>query len=93
MIPPASPKGGEKESIPDTNSTHASPIPGLDSTRAKNLRTEFSFGLRNMASVYQRIAAFASRSALKEKQVHSAATGDELAPTRIVGVSRASYDP
>ena len=41
MLFHASPKGAEKESVPNATSTHAPPVFGSDSTRPKNLHSKF----------------------------------------------------
>jgi hypothetical protein len=61
----------EKMSILDATSTRAAPgLPGLESTRCKEDRTRFLFGLRNAALVYQKVMRFESLFDLEEDLSH-----------------------
>jgi hypothetical protein len=72
----------EKMSVLDATSTHAvTGPPGLDSTRSEEGCTQFSFGLRNAASVYQEAMRFESLSDLEEDLDHLLKVGDEGATT------------
>jgi hypothetical protein len=68
----------EKMCVLDATSNHATPgHPGSDSTQSKKGRTQFTFGLRNAASVYQEAIKFESLSDLEEDLDHLLKIGDE----------------